>query len=75
MKKWNVFLNTLMVALVGAFLGNSAYVVWNFYAHPEQYAAQSAPWYTSILFYGIFTLVGLLICLVIKAVLKRKRGA
>ena len=67
-------LNTLMVALVGAFLGNSAYVVWDFYAHPEQYAAQSASWYTSILFYGVFTLVGLLICLVIKAVLKRKRG-
>ena len=75
MKRLNMFLNTFMVALVGAFLGNSAYVVWDFYAHPEQYAAQSAPWYTSILFYGVFTLVGLLICLVIKAVIKLKRGA
>ena len=75
MKKLNMFLNTFMVALLGAFVGHGIYVVWNFKTHPEQYAAQPAPWYTSILFYGAFTLIVLLVCFVIKATIKRKRGA
>ena len=75
MKRLNMFLNTFMVALLGAFVGHGIYVVWNFKTNPEQYAAQSAPWYTSILFYGAFTLIVLLVCFVIKATIKRKRGA
>ena len=74
MKRSNVLLNTFMIAIVGAFVGHGIYVVWNFKTHPEIYAAQSAPWYTSILFYGVFTLIVLLVCAVIKVIIKRKRG-
>ena len=72
MKRLNAFLNTFMVALIGAFVGQAIYVAWNFKTHPEAYAMQSAPWYTSILFYGVFALVGVLVCIVIKAIIKRK---
>lgn len=74
MKKRNGMLNLIMSAFVGAFLGHGLFVVWNDKTHPGLYAMQSAPWYTSILVYGAFTLAVLLVCLVLKAVFKR-RGA
>lgn len=70
MKNAKKIINTIMGAFVGVFIGHSAYVVWNYKSHPELYAMQSAPWYTSILVYGGFTLVVLVVCSVIKVVLK-----
>ena len=71
-KKLNTILNTIIGAFVGVFIGHGVYVVWNFKTRPELYAMQSAPWYTSILVYGAFIIVVLLICFVIKAIIKRK---
>lgn len=72
LKRVNNLLNVIMGAFVGVFIGHGAYVIWDFNAHPEIYAMQSAPWYTSILVYGVFTLASLLICVVIKAIIKHK---
>lgn len=58
---------------VGVFVGYGVYVVWDFKTRPELYAMQSAPWSTSILVYGAFTVVVLLICFVIKAIIKYKQ--
>ena len=71
MKNLNDILNTIMGASVGVLIGHGVYVVWNFKARPELYAMQSAPWYTSILVYGAFTLVVLLVCVMIKVIIKR----
>ena len=73
MKKLNTIVNAIIGAFVGAFIGHGIYVVWNFKTRPELYAMQSAPWYTSIMMYGAFTIVVLLICFVIKAISKRKQ--
>ena len=40
--------------------------------HPGLYDMQSAPWYTGILYYGIFTIVPLIIAIIIKLFLWRK---
>lgn len=72
MKNLNDILNTIMGASVGVLIGHGVYVVWNFKARPGLYAMQSAPWYTSILVYGAFTLVVLLVCVIIKVIIKRK---
>ena len=61
-----------MWAFIGASLWRGGYVAWNFKTHPELYVVQSAPWYTGILLDGAFTLVALLICIVIKALIKHK---
>lgn len=74
MKRLNTVLNTIMAAFVGVFLGHSVYVIWNFKARPELYDMQSAPWYTSILVYGAFTLVVLIICIIIKLIIKHKQN-
>lgn len=70
MKKLNTILNIIMGTFVGIFIGHGIYVAWNFKTHPELYAMQSAPWYTSILVYGIFTLAVLGVCILIKAIIK-----
>lgn len=73
MKRLNNIINTIMSAFIGVFIGHGIYVVWNFKTCPELYAMQSAPWYTSILTYGAFTIVVLLICIVIKTLIKCKQ--
>ena len=72
MKKLNTILNTTMGAFVGVFIGHGIHVVWNLKVRPELYVMQSAPWYTSILEYGAVTLVVILICVVLKVIIKRK---
>ena len=70
MKRLNTVLNTIMGSFFGVFVGHSICVIWNFKRHPELYAMQSAPWYTSILVYGVMTVAILVICAVIKLILK-----
>ena len=72
MKKLNHALNIIIGAFVGVFIGYAIYVVWDYNAHPQLYAAQSAPWYTGILLYGICALGVAVGCLVIKAVIRYK---
>lgn len=72
MRRANIILNVIMGSFAGIFIGHGAYVIWDFNAHPGIYAMQSAPWYTSILAYGVVTLVVSLICVVIKAIIKHK---
>lgn len=70
MKKLNHILNVIIGAFTGVFIGHGIYVVWNVRTHPELYAMQSAPWYTSLLVYGAFTIAVLLICIVLKIIFK-----
>lgn len=71
-KKLNYILNIVMGGFIGVFIGRGLFVLWECKTHPGLYAMQSAPWYTSIVHYGIFTLVALAILLVIKVILRRK---
>ena len=70
MKRLNSILNTIIAVFIGVFIGHGIYVILDFKTYPELYAMQAIPWYTSILVYGIFTCVILLICIVIKALIK-----
>lgn len=70
MKKWNAVINVIMGAFMGVFLGRTGYVIWNFKTHPERFAMQSAPWYTSIWVDGIFTLAILAVCILVKLILR-----
>ena len=70
MKNLNQVLDGIMGTFTGVFLGHGILEVWRYHSRPELYAMQSAPWYTSILVYGIFTVVVLAVCMVIKIALK-----
>ena len=70
MKKLDQLLNTMMGAFIGVFIGYSICVIWDYKTNPELYYIQSAPWYTSILVYGLFTIIFIVICLIVKSLIK-----
>ena len=72
LKKLNWILNIIIGAFVGVFIGRGIYVFWDFKVHPDLYAMQSAPWYTSILLYGIVTAVVLVIAIIVKLIIRQK---
>lgn len=43
----------------------------DFKSHPNIYTVQSAPWYTSVILYGVITAIVVAIALVIKWILKK----
>lgn len=61
-----------MGAFAGVYIGHILFVLWNLKTHPELYAMQSAPWYTSIIVYGIFTVAVVVVASIIKFIIKRK---
>lgn len=72
LKKLNGWLNILMGAFAGSFIGHAAFVCWEYQKYPGLYALQPAPWYTSIAVYGAFAAAALLIAAVLKLVIKKK---
>ena len=72
LKKLNGILNILICSFIGAFAGYVIYVCLDYRTYPQVYAMQSAPWYTGILYYGIYTIVPLMIAIIIKLILLRK---
>lgn len=72
LKRVNNILNIIIGTCVGVFIGHAIYVYWDYQTNPEVYVVWSAPWYTSILVYGIFTTAVLLITVGIKFVIRRK---
>ncbi len=72
MKTLNWILNIIIGTAVGVFIGHGIYVFWDYKVHPDLYAVQSAPWYTSILAAGIETAVVLVIAIIIKLIIRQK---
>lgn len=70
MKNLNQVLDGTMGTFTGVFLGHAILEMWRYNSRPELYAMQSAPWYTSILVHGAFTVAVLAICMVLKAIWK-----
>ena len=72
LQKLNSALTIFIGALAGVFVVNAIYVFWDCFAYPDLYAAQSAPWYTSILFYGIAIGSAIIVLIIIKLLLRVK---
>ena len=72
LKKINSILNIIIGSSIGVFIGHGIYVFWDYKTHPDLYAMQSAPWYTSILLYGLFTIVALIVGIMIKLIIRRR---
>ncbi len=70
LKKINHILNIIIESFIGVFIGHGIYVFWDYKTRPGLYAMQSAPWYTSILVYGLFTIVVLIAGIIIKLIIR-----
>ncbi len=72
LEKLNWILNIVMGSFIGVWIGHGIYVLWDYKTHPDLYAVQSAPWYTSILLYGAVTAVILAAAIIIKQMIRKK---
>lgn len=62
-----------MGSMIGVFVGSGVYRYWHFRKYPDLYFIQSAPWYTSILIQGLFTLVLAALCMIVKVIFREER--
>ena len=72
LKKINFILNIVIGSFIGVFIGYTIYVFWDYTTHSDLYATQSAPWYTSILIYGIVTFIILIVGTAMKMVIRKR---
>lgn len=63
-------LNAIMITVVVFFLCRSVFYIWDYITHQEVYATYSAPWYTAMMLLGVFTLAVVVVCSVIKVIVK-----
>lgn len=68
----NWLLNIIMGSSAGVFIGHGIYVYRHYRKYPDLYRTYSAPWYTSIFFYGAMLFMTLAVCLILKAVIQKK---
>lgn len=72
MKKLCDILGIISGSFTGVFIGTSLFQVYDYKAHPELYAARSAPWYMSIVSVGVMTAIVVAVCLTLRFLIKRK---
>ena len=68
----NTFLNCVIGAFTGVFLAESIYTYWDYKTHPELYAVTSAPWYTTILLFGVVSAGIILAAFIVKLMIGEK---
>ena len=72
LKRLNQIANITIGSFIGVFIGYGIYVFWNYKTHPDLYAMQSAPWYTSIFVYGIVMLIFVMVAVIAKLIIRKK---
>jgi len=72
LKKINNFLNCVMGAFIGCFIGKSIFVYVDYMKMEEMHILQSAPWYVGIIIPGIVTGMVLVVCMIGKWIIKKK---
>lgn len=72
LKRLNQIINITIGSFAGVFIGHGIYVFWDYMTHPDLYAMQSAPWYTSIFVYGIVMLIFLAVAVIAKMIIQKK---
>lgn len=72
MKQVYAMLKWLLIGFIGVFIGSSLYQYYDYRKFEDLYLAQSAPWYTSIIVRGGFTLVIVMVIGIAMWILKKK---
>ena len=72
LKKLNSFFNIVIGSFIGVFIGFGIYKFWHFKTYPNLYAIQSAPWYTELLLDGALVAVVVVVCIILKLIIRKK---
>ena len=72
LRKLNCFLKIVIGSSIGVFIGFGIYKFWHFKTYPNLYAIQSAPWYTELLLDGALVAVVMVVCIILKLIIRKK---
>ena len=72
LRKLNCFFNIVIGSVIGVFIGFGIYKFWHFKTYPNLYAIQSAPWYTELLLDGALVAVVMVVCIILKLIIRKK---
>lgn len=72
MKRLNAIINTVMGSFIGVWIGGAIFKYLDFKKRPDLYAMTSTSWYLSILVTGIALLIVLIICIIIKMIIRKQ---
>ncbi len=72
MKKFYSILRILLWSFIGVFIGSSLFKWYDYKAHPDLYAMQSAPWYLSIEISAVFTIIVVIVILTVMWIIRKK---
>lgn len=72
MKTLYDLVNIAILSAVGVFIGSSVSTWLDYRANPGLYAMWSAPWYSRIVTYGVFTAVSVAILLLLRWIIRKK---
>ena len=71
LRKLNCFFNIVIGSVIGVFIGFGIYKFWHFKTYPNLYAIQSAPWYTELLLDGALMAVVVVVCIILKLIIRK----
>ena len=71
LRKLNYFFNIVIGSFIGVFIGFGIYKFWHFKTYPNLYAIQSAPWYTELLLDGALMAVVVVVCIILKLIIRK----
>ena len=71
LRKLNYFFNIVIGSFIGVFIGFGIYKFWHFKTYPNLYAMQSAPWYTELLLDGALMAVVVVVCIILKLIIRK----
>ena len=71
LRKLNYFFNIVIGSFIGVFIGFGIYKFWHFKTYPNLYAMQSAPWYTELLLGGALVAVVVVVCIILKLIIRK----
>ena len=72
LRKLNCFLNIVIGSFIGVFIGFGIYKFWHFKTYSKLYVMQSAPWYTELLLDGALVAVVMVVCIILKLIIRKK---
>lgn len=73
MRKLYSFLKWVLIAVWGIFAGLAVYHCYDYYAYPQKYLVNSAPWYLSIQLNGLTAVCTSAVILILMWIIRKKK--
>ena len=72
-RKLDTLMNCMIIGFAAGFVYECVYTVWDYKTHPEFYAVNSAPWYTTLVLFGGIVALVIAAGMLVKFLIRKKK--